>query len=174
MRTSVVKRVVSGMLICLSCAASAQDDGTVLLHGAAHCLASKDFLPPINATKLTFGYLLDENSYPGEKMLYIVNFPNSSQPNGFAFIIFLTKIGVRQNFNIQNNAQFALSKDGDHGVNFVSSPLGGSWTQQHLLSAINQIETQPRSTVLAKGMLTIDSSVSCEAYTDPQPKPNSK
>jgi hypothetical protein len=174
MRTSVMKRVVLGMLICLSCAASGQDDGAVRLLGAAHCLAAKNFPPPIKTRKSTFGYLLDEKSYPGEKMLYIVNFPNSSQPNGFVFTIFLTKTGGRQNFNIQNNAQFALSKDGDQGVNFVSSPLGGTWTQQHLLSAINQIEKQPRSTVLAKDMLTIDSSVSCQAYTDPEPKPSAK
>jgi hypothetical protein len=166
-----MKHVVLGMLICSSCAANAQDDGATLLLRAAHCLAAKDLLPAVNATKLTFGYLLDAKSYPGEKMLYVVNFPNSSQPNGFIFTIFLTKTGGRENFNIQNNAQFALSKDGDQGVSFVSPALGGIWTQQHLVSAINQIEKQPRSTVAAKDILTIDSSASCEAYTDSLPKP---
>jgi hypothetical protein len=174
MRTPIMNRALLGVLICLICGASPRNDGAVLLHGAAHCLAAKDFLPPISATKLTFGYLLDEKSYPGEKMLYVVNFPNSSQPDGLVFTIFLTKTGGRQNFDIQNNARFTLSMDGDQGVSFISPALGGIWTQQHLVSAIKEIEKLPRSTVLTKDMLSIDSLVSCDAYTDPQPQQSVK
>ena len=174
MRTLPIKVASAAMVICLSCAAHAQDARAVLLHRAAQCLAAKGFLPHTNATKLTFGYLLDEKPYPGKKMLYVVNYPNPSQPGGLVFTIFLTERDGRQNFNIQNNARFALSKGGNDGVSFATPPLGGTWTREHLVSAIRQIEKQPRLTILARGLLSVDSSVSCEAYTDEQPKPAPK
>ena len=174
MRASALKCVLLGMLICLSCAGHAQDQGPALLHQAVHCLAAKKFLPPSKAAEGTFGYLLDEKSYPGAKMLYVVEYPNPSRPDGFVFTIFVTDHDGRQNFNIQNNARFALSKDGDEGVSFVNPPLGGTWTREHLVSAIKQVEKQPRVTVSMKNLLAVDTSVSCEAYTDPQPKPATK
>jgi hypothetical protein len=176
MKTSAVKCILLGMVMGMSCAAHAQDDGAVLLHRAAHCLADKGFLPHAKTTKLTLGYLLDEKSYPGEKMLYIVNYASPSRPDGFVFTIFLTERDGRQDFNIQNNARFMLSKgkDGDEGVSFPAPPLGGTWTQEHLVSAIKQIEKQPKVTLSMKDLLAVDSSVSCEAYTDPQPKPATK
>jgi len=169
-----MKHVLLGVLICVSCTAHAQDEGAVLLNRAVHCLAAKDFLPPSKAAKRTFGYLLDEKSYPGEKMLYVVEYLNATRPDGFVFTIFLTNHDGRQDFNIQNNARFTLSKDGDEGVSFAAPPLGGTWTQEHLVSAIKQIEKQPKITLSMKNLLAVDSSVSCEAYTDPQPKPATK
>jgi hypothetical protein len=162
------------MVICLSCAAHAQDRGQELLHRAVHCLAAKNFLPPSKAAKRTFGYLLDEKSYPGKKMLYVVDYPNPSRPDGFVFTLFLTDRDGRQDFNIQNNARFTLSKDGNEGVSFAAPPLGGTWTQEHLVSAIKQIEKQPKVTISVKNLFAGDSSFSCEAYTDPQPKPATK
>lgn len=173
MRTSAMKCVLLGTLICLSCTAHAQDQGQALLHRAVHCLAAKNFLPPSKAEG-TFGYLLDEKSYPGKKMLYVVDYPNPSQADGFVFTLFLTDHDGRQNFNIQNNARFSLSKDVDAGVSFVAPPLGGTWTREHLVSAIKQIGKQQRFTISANDLLSVDFSVSCAAYTDPQPKPATK
>jgi hypothetical protein len=161
-------------LICLSCAAHTQDEGQALLDRAVHCLAEKNFLPPSKAAERTFGYLLDVKSYPGKKMLYVVNYPNYSRPNGFAFTVFVNDLGGRQDFNIQNNARFTLTKDGDKGVSFAAPPLGGTWNREHLVSAIRQIEKQPRITIFAKDVLMIDSSVRCEAYTDSQGEPSAK
>lgn len=107
-------------------------------------------------------------------MLYVVNYPNLSRPDGLVFTIFLTERDGRQNFNIQNNARFTLSKSRNEEVSFPNPPLGGTWTREHLVAAIKQIEKQPKSTILAKGLLSVDSSVSCEAYTDRQPKPAAK
>lgn len=160
--------------MCLSCVSYAQDDGTVLLQGAARCLAAKNFLPSSKARQLTFGYFFDEKSYPGEKMLYVVEYPNPSRADGFVFTIYVTKRDGVQDFNIQNNARFTLSKDCDEGVSFATPPLGGTWTQEHLVSAIKQIERQPKTTLSMKNLLAVDSSVSCQAYTDPQPKPATK
>jgi hypothetical protein len=172
MRTFVIKLALLTTAICLSFIAHAQDDGVILVKQAAHCLAAKGFLPHADYKELTFGYLLDEKSYPDKKLLYVVNYQNSSRPDGFVFTIFLTKPDSRQNFDIQNNARFTRAKDGR--ASFVAPPLGGTWTRNHLVSAIKQIEKQPRLTILAKEMLTIGPSVGCEAYTDPQPKPNAK
>lgn len=165
-----MKCVLLGTLLSLSCAAHAQDQGHALLHRAVHCLAAKNFLPPSKAAEGTFGYLLDEKSYPGKKMFYVVDYPNHSRPDGFAFTLFLTNENGHQNFDIQNNTRFALSKDADEGVSFEAPPLGGTWTREHLASAIKRIEKQPKITLSMKGLLTGDSSVSCTAYTDPQPK----
>lgn len=174
MSTIAVKLVLGAAVACLIYACPAQSQRPVLLHRAAECLAAKGFLPNARATKLTFGYLLDENSFPGKKMLYVVNYAGSSRSNGLVFTIFLSELDGHQNFNIQNNAHFTISKDADEGVSFASPPLGGTWTHEHLVSAIKQIEKRPRYTILAKGLLPADSSISCEAYTDPQPKPAAK
>ncbi len=174
MRTSAMKCVLLGTLICLCCAGHAQAPGRLFLHRAAECLAAKGFLPQTKATKLTFGYVLDEKSYPGKKMLYVVDYPDPSRPDRLVFTIFLTERDGYQNFNIQNNAHFTVSKDADEGVSFVSPPLGGTWTREHLVSAIKKIEKQPRVTLPRKDLLAVDSSVTCEAYTDQQPKSATK
>lgn len=174
MKSFALKLVLLGMLICVSRADRAQDEGTPLLHQAVHCLATKKFLPPSKMADGAFGYVLDEKSYPGQKMLYVVKYLRPSRQEGLVFTIFVTDHDGNRDFNIQNNARFTVSKNGDEGVSFANPPLGGSWTQEHLISAIKQIEKQPRSTVSAKDMLTIGSSISCEAYTDPQPKPDAK
>lgn len=161
-----MKYIVLGILIGLRSPVLAQDARTVLSHRAAHCIATKGFLPPTKGRKMTFGYLLDEKSYPGKEVLYLVAYPNPSRLDGFVFTIFLTEHDGRSDFNIQNNARFTLSKDGNKEVSFATPPLGGTWTQQHLISAIKQIEKQPEVTIPVKDLFAVDSSVSCEAYTD--------
>ncbi len=137
---------------------------------AAHCLAVKEELPRSKARALTFGYLLDEQSYPGTKEMYVVIYAAPARSNGLVFAIVLTQQDDREVFDIQNNASFVLSRDGIDGVSFVNPPLGGTWTQEHLASAIKQIEKQPRFAVSVKDLFAADPSLVCESYTDPQPK----
>jgi hypothetical protein len=108
------------LLIFLGATATSQEQTPQLLFSAAHCLAVKDFLPA-RATKLSFGYLLDEKSYPGVKEVYLVNYSAPTRSNGLVFAVVLTEHAGRQNFNIQNNASFVLSKDDLEGV-FCRSP----------------------------------------------------
>jgi hypothetical protein len=156
------------LLICLDATARSQGQAQVpqVLVRAAHCLAVKDNFLSSRAKTLSFGYLLDENSYPGEKVLYLVNYATPARSNGLVFAIFLTEHEGRQVFNIQNNASFVLSKDDRDGVSFVNPPLGGTWTQEHLASAITEIEKQPRFTIPVKDILSDPSLTDCESYTD--------
>ena len=96
----------------------------------------------------------------------MVQYATPAHTNGSVFSIFLTTRDGRQDFNIQNNASFLLSKREVHGVSFVEPPLGGTWTQEHLASAIEQIEKEPRFIVSFKALAAQDVSVGCESYTD--------
>ena len=154
------------LLICLNTTIRAQEQPPQLLIRAAHCLSIKNFLPSSRATGLSFGYFLDEKSYPGEKVLYLVKFAGPARLNGLIFAIFLTERDGRQSFDIQNNARFVLSNAGSGSISFVDPPLGGTWTQEHLMSAIKQIEKQPRFTLSAKDLLSAIPFISCGSYTD--------
>lgn len=162
------------LLICLAAAAGSKDQPPQLLLRAAQCLEAKKFLPPSNAEKLTFGYFLDEKSYPNDRVVYVVNYATPARSNGLVFTVFLREKNGRQEFNVQNNASFVLSKGEPSGVSFENPPLGGTWTQEHLALAIKQIEKQPRLTIPAKDLSSMDTSISCESYTDPQRKSGEK
>jgi hypothetical protein len=153
--------------------AQAQQQAPQILVRAAHCLAAKGFLPSAGAGALSLGYFLDEQSYPGDKVVYVVAFAAPSRSNGEVFAVFLSSKNDQETFNIQNNASFVLSKREPLGVSFVNPPLGGTWTQEHLASAIKAIEKQPRFTVPVKE-LSAASTCQCDSYTDQQTKKNGK
>ena len=167
-RALAMKRIalVILLLACSRASARAQQDAPELLFRAAHCLAVKNFLPQSGAGKLTMGYLLDEKSYPGDKVLYIVSFAAPARSNGTVFAVFLTSKSGHESFNIQNNAGFILSKREPIGVSFVTPPLGGEWTQEHLASGIREIEKRPRFTISVRNLFAAESSSNCESYTD--------
>ena len=148
----------------------AQEQTPQLLLHAAQCLEAKKFLPSSEAKKVTFGYSLDEKSYPGDRVIYLVRYAAPVHSDGLVFAIFLTEHDGHQVFNVQNNASFVLSKREPSGVSFVNPSLGGTWTQEHLASAIKHIEKQPRFTIHVKDLSSMDSSISCESYTDPEQK----
>jgi hypothetical protein len=158
------------LVICLGATVHSQEQTPQLLFRAAHCLAVKDFLPSSRSKTLILGYLLDEKSYAGDKVIYLVQYAAPARSNGLVFAIFLTERDGHQDFNIQNNASFVLSKDDLHGVSFVNPPLGGTWTQERLASAIERIEKLSRFAIPVKELYTADPSISCESYTDPQPR----
>jgi hypothetical protein len=144
-----------------------QEQPPQLLIRAAHCLAVKEELPRSKARALTFGYLVDEQSYPGTKVMYVVIYAAPARSNGFVFAIALTQHGDHEVFDTQNNASFVLSGKGDlDGVSFVNPPLGGTWTQQHLASAIKRIEEQPRFANPVKDLLAAYALSDCASYSD--------
>lgn len=171
-----MKNIALVLLLLASCVATArpQEQPPQLLIRAAYCLYVKNYFPSSKVKELTFGYLVDEKSYPGKKVMYVVTYVAPARSNGSGFAIVLTQSDGHQIFNIQNNASFVLSKRDMYGVSFVTPPLGGDWTQGRLASAIERIEKQPRFTIAVRDFAVEDSSTSCESYTDPQPRPNAK
>lgn len=171
-----MKKLALALLLvaCFAVTARSQEQPPQLLLRAAHCLSVKSFFPSTTAQELTLGYLVDEKSYPGKRVMYVVIYTAPARLSGSAFAIVLTQQDDHQTFDIQNNAAFVLSKRGIHGVSFATPPLGGDWTQERLASAIERIEKRPRFTLSMKNLLAADSSISCEAYTDLQPKPATK
>ena len=162
----IVKRLLAvTMLMMLSAGANAQEHPPDLLVHAAQCLAAKDFLAQSKSTALNFGYVIDEKSYPGDQVIYIVEYKGSSRSKGWVFAVFFEQQDRRQVFNIQNNGAFVRSKS---GVNFTGTdePLGGVWTHQHLVSAIKQIEQQSRFTIPTKNLAALSTLVNCKSYTD--------
>ena len=103
-----------------------------------------------------------------------MNYATPTHSNGLVSAVFLALQNGHQDFNVQNNASFVLSKSESSGVSFENPPLGGTWTQEHLASAIKQIEKQPRFTISAKDLSSMDAYISCESYTDPQRKGDKK
>lgn len=161
-------RIIALGLTLLTClAATARRQPPQLLLRAAQCLEAKQFLPS-SKTNLTFGYFLDEKSYPNDKVIYVVNYPSPTRSKGLVFAVFLSQKVGHQEFDVQNNASFVLSKSDPSGVSFENPPLGGTWTQEHLASAIKQIEKQPRFTIPVAELSSVDPSASCESYVDPQ------
>lgn len=154
------------LLSCLSYTVRAQEQAPKLLVQAAQCLQEKNHLPPSKTTTLSIGYLVDTKSYPGERVLYVVNYVGSGRSEGMVFTILLEQRDRRRIFNIQNNARFVRSRDSTEGVDFVEPPLGGTWTQEHLMAAIKRIEGQPRFELSVKDLLRPSDSTLCESYAD--------
>ncbi|HWR13712.1 MAG TPA: hypothetical protein VN577_02720 [Terriglobales bacterium] len=151
-----------GLLAPFSYAQQQAKPPTLLVH-AAQCLLTKDFAALPKAKALDFGFVLDTKSYPGQKMLYVVNYTGPDRSNGMIFTLFLERRQRRQVFNIQNNGTFVRSKK---GVDFTNSPLGGIWTQEHLVSAIKQIEQGSRYTIPVKDLRAPAVEIECASYAD--------
>ena len=148
----------------------AENQGRELLNPAVGCLVEKQFLPLSKVADGTFGYLLDEKSNPGKRILYVVHRPSDSRTDGLVFSLFVSDHEGRRIFSIQNNADFSLRDDWPGEISFKASPLGGTWTLDHLVTAIKEIETQSKFTLPIQNLHWPDPTVRCEAYTDPQPK----
>lgn len=167
-----MKKIAFGtlLIVCVAANAQSQQQPPELLLRTAQCLAVKKFLPPSKSARLTFGYFFDEKSYPGDTVIYIVEYATPTRSNGHVFTVFLADAKGRQEFSIQNNASFVLSKNEPSGVSFLDPPLGGTWTQAHLAAAIQQIEKQRRFRIPVKLLSSPDRSFTCDSYTDSQRK----
>ncbi len=150
----------------LSGAVSAQDQAPALLVHAAQCLATKKLLPTSGATSLSLGSWMDTTSYPGKKVLYVMATSGSNHSAGRVFSIFFKERHHRQLFDIQNSAIFVRSNDGKGSINFVVPPLGGADSEGSFVSAIQQLEGQPRFTVSGAQLTAPISHTTCSSYTD--------
>lgn len=160
------------LLVVRAASPQSQPETPRLLRRVVHCLDVKNFLELSGPAEKAFGYLLDEKSYPNHQVVYVVEYASARRSNGHVFAVFVSTENGREHFDIQNNASFKLLRGPSHEVDFKDAPLGGTWTQEHLASAIQQIEKQPRFSIRLKGLSPDEGAFTCEAYTDPQPKGN--
>jgi len=137
-----------------------------MLRHAAHCLAVKRFLPSTNKAKRSLGYRLDVRSRPGEKVLYVVDYPGDSRFGGFVYVVFIEGDGGSKVFNIQNNAKFRSSRDGKD-IRFVEEALGGVGTHNDIVAAIKEIALKPVFTLSTKEIARADASIGCQSYNNP-------
>jgi hypothetical protein len=110
----------------------------------------------------------DNKSYNGRRLIYIVQFTDMWRLAGFVFSVFLVRDANRFSYSVQNNAEFKVLKQ-SREIDFVNPPLGGAWTQVHLISAIKATEERPPLTVFREGIDTMMGPKDCKAYTDHQP-----
>ena len=149
--------------ICLGCVIRAQEPTPKLLSDAARCLVDKTFLKP---STLSLGYLETTKDWPGEEVLYVVSYTGPNRLKGFVFTIFVKQEDHHQVLYISNNAKFVRTNKSSGGVDFIEDPLGGIWTQEHLVSAIKQIE---KNSILVIPIIEIPRDISsnyCHSYAD--------
>jgi hypothetical protein len=106
--------VATLLLLGLAAFAGPQERAPQLLMQAAHCLVAKDFLPSSRATKLTLGYVVDEKSYPPNKVIYVINYRGAQRSDGLVFAVFLAKDeGQHEGLDIQKQRPFRPIKQGE-------------------------------------------------------------
>jgi hypothetical protein len=136
------------------------------VRSAAHCLAigKQDWLD-LEANKPTtvhLSYSIDLKSYPGQSEIYVITYSRKDRSRGMVFTVFHDLKSKAQTFDIQNNATFVRNSS---GIDFPGPPLGGIWTQQHLMEAIQNAGKRP-SVPFTTGELRAPSSVHCTSYVE--------
>jgi hypothetical protein len=101
--------------------------------------------------------------YDDGRPVYVVSYTTANRNHGYIFDIALKTEGTSTIFTLQNNARFVRS---GQNVDFIDPPLGGTWTQEHLVSAVNQLSKQATSSFQMRNVKTLNTSVSCKSYAD--------
>jgi hypothetical protein len=167
------KRNLALILACLAGfgAAARPQEGAgqppELLRQAAHCMVtdSPDMhkLLRENRKELNLGYYVDNKSYPGEQALYVVDYSGPKLAKGLAYVFFVRHRESRLILRVENNASFVHKKK---GIEFLETPVGGVWTQEHLEEAIDRIGQDAMFLFSVKELRAPDAGVTCESYAD--------
>jgi len=159
------KLLLLSLLVCKDCAAYSQDSGAKLFRGASHCLVTEkqDWLAVQKAVSKTleFGFVIDPKSGPGGNHIYVVAYTNPDRSKGRVFDLRYQQKADSTLFDVQNNASFVKSGT---GIAFDDPPLGGTWTQTQLLSAIKQIEHSASIRLNIVDLTAPYPDVSCNSY----------
>jgi hypothetical protein len=164
----LMKKKLALVLFCLSlgCAARSQDQSSTVLRQAGHCLVEGPDAKKLlrhDRKVLNLGYYVDNQAYPGEETLYVVDYEENNLAKGMAFVFFVGDKNARRVYRLENNASFVRKK---RGIEFLEPPLGGVWTEEHLQSAIEHINQQPTIEFKVKELREKFPDVRCESYSD--------
>jgi hypothetical protein len=156
-----------GLVACSVMTLQAQNDVPPLLSDAGHCLATvkQDWLDlaKSKATIVVLAYLTDTKSSPGETFVYVVEYTRPDRSEGTVFGIEVKTQGSSRALVIQNNAGFVKSKK---GVQFTSPPLGGTWTQEQLMAAIQQMDHLSKYDLRVSDLKQHSVGLQCKSYSD--------
>jgi hypothetical protein len=157
------RSLVIFLFLGLSAVGMAQVPSDVLQ--AANCLATKKFLNlKAYPDTIHLGYSRDSVSYPGKSVVYVIMYSRQDGSRGEIFTVFHNLDVQEQTFDIQNNASFVRSAT---GVDFPNPPLGGTWTQSHIVAAIRRAE-KASPLPLSRKELLAPSAAHCSSYLDPR------
>jgi hypothetical protein len=154
------------ILSLLLAATSAERTPPPVLLGVLRCLASKGFVEFAGKNRIRVAYVEDDRSYPGEKVVYLVRYTTPDRLEGELFAVFREDGNGGRGWSIENNATFRWSGNGT--VSFTNPPLGGVWTQEHLVSAVKQMASKSTFNVGADDLRAVPAKETCRAYTDPK------
>lgn len=157
--------VLFPLILWSGLAAHSQSNGPELLRGASHCLTVEDtdWLAVQNSqTKsVRVSYAIDTLSYPGTNTIYVVVYANSDRSSGKIFDLTYQQKGGKTIFDVQNNGSFARS---GNRIDFVDPPLGGVWTQAHLVRAIRRAERRQEVLFDVKELSASSPGVTCRSF----------
>jgi hypothetical protein len=139
----------------------------ILIH-AAQCLVAKNFIALPDQGQMNLGYFIDNQSYPEERVIYVVEYTENQKAShsasaGTVFSLFYSDLNGKKKYDIQNNASFTIT---GNNIEFRDPPLGGIWTQQHLVSAIKHIAKRTNFLIPIKSLTTVEPTVQCGSYAN--------
>ena len=142
-----------------------QESGSSLLRGASHCLAVEDVdwlaIRSAHVKLIRTSYISSIEPGSGERHIYVIAYGDTRRSNGKIFDLIYQRKGHETLFDVQNNASFIWS--GNH-VNLVDPPLGGTWTQTHLLTAVKDAGRQSITQFSVKDLYKPVPNITCRSY----------
>lgn len=137
-----------------------------LLVDAAQCLATskEDWLSlgRRKANEVEMGFVTDTKSYPGEQLLYIVNFTTPLHTSGLVATFLADGKEPHLTLRLQYKVNFRQSDDGSQRVELINPPFGGISTQERVISAVHQVE-QRTWTIPLSPLVTQPNVADCES-----------
>lgn len=142
------------------------DEPPRLLVDAAQCLATskEDWLDlgRRKPTDLEMGLATDNKSYPGEQLLYVVDFASPMHTSGTVATFLVDGKEPNLTLRLQYNVHFVQSDEGASIVHLVNPPFGGIGTQQHVVDAIHKVGFQTW-TIPVQSLVTKPDVAACQS-----------
>lgn len=160
-------RVFAVILTISFCAGALYaDQPPKLLVDAAQCLATskEDWLElgHRKPTDLEMGLVTDDKSYPGQQLLYVVDFASPLHTSGSVATFVVNGKEPHLILRLQYNVQFVQSDEGASNVRLVDPPFGGIGTQQHVVNAIHKVGFQT-FTIPVQSLVTKPNAAECQS-----------
>ena len=133
---------------------------------AGHCLATahEDWLhlKTEQPYELELGYVDDTRTYPGQTLLYVIDYTTPIHSEGMVFAFLMHGKESHRILRLQYKAGFRQSVDGSQQIDLVDPSFGGIWTQEQIVSAIHQVGFHTYSIPVAT-LVNLSDPADCES-----------